>query len=298
MNNPSRCFAKILSWCLVSTALILSVWTTHADNKLSPAELIAKHLDAIGSAEARAKVHAMQLRGTSMVIAKLGGAGQVDGSVVMVSQGNQNLINMTFDAADYPQELLKYDGKTFTTSQIRPGVRTSLEVFFMTNDILFKEGLIGGTLSSAWPLLDLQQKNPKLEYAGLKKIAGKQLHALKYTPRKGSDLKITLFFDAESFQHVRTEYEETIYATEQRRIGGGGGRLPGATDQRSANAQIHATEEFSDFRPESGLTLPHNYKFELSIQSEVRPALVDWEIKLTEFTFNQTLDAKWFGPGL
>jgi hypothetical protein len=298
MNNRIRCFGKILSWCLVATLLVLSVGTTHADNKLSPAELIAKHLDAIGSTEARAQVRAMQLKGTSMVIAKLGGAGQVDGPVVMVSQGNQNLINMTFDAADYPQELLKYDGKSFTTSQIRPGVRTPLEAFFMAHDILFKEGLMGGVLSSSWPLLDLQQRNPKLEYAGLKKIDGKQLHALKYMPRKGSDMKITLFFDAESFQHVRTEYEQTVYATEQRRIGGGGGAMPGVSDQRSANAQIHATETFSDFRPESGLTLPHNYKFQLSIQSEVRPALVDWEIRLTDFSFNPTLDAKWFGAGL
>jgi hypothetical protein len=198
---------------------------------------------------------------------------------------------MTFDSADYPYESLKFDGKKFTASQFRPGYRTSLAQFFLTHDVLFKEGLVGGTLSASWSLLELQQRNPKLEYAGIKKIAARELHTLKYAPRKGSDLKITLFFDSETFQHVRTEYEETIYATDQQRIGGGGGRMPSASSPRSSNARISAFEEFSDFKPEGGLNLPHTYKFNLAIQSEVRPALIDWLFNLTDFTFNPPLDA-------
>ena len=118
------------------------------------------------------------------------------------------------------------------------------------------------------------------------------MHALKYMPRKGSDLKITLFFDAETFQHLRSEYERTIYTTDQQRIAGGGGALPSASGPRSSNARINAVEEFSDFRLEGRLNLPHTYKFELSIQSEVRPALVDWTFNLTDFSFGEVPEFK------
>lgn len=271
----------VFAVAVISTCL----WQAKADQKLAPAEVIAKHLESIGPAESRARVRGMKIKGTCLLTVRQGGRGQVEGQTIMASQGDRNMINMTFDTPAYPQESLKFDGKNFTASQFRPGTRTSLAQFFLTNDVLFKEGIIGGILSASWPLLNLQDKNPKLEYAGLKKVGGKQMHALKYIPRKGSDLKITLFFDAETFQHLRTEYERTIYTTDQQRIGGTSG-LPAPSSQRSSNARINAFEEFSDFRSEGGLNLPHTYKFELSIQSEVRPALVDWTFNLTDFNFS------------
>lgn len=274
--------------------MVISVCTLQGkvDQKVAPAELIAKHLEAVGPAETRAQVQRMRVKGACLLTVRQGGTGQVDGEAVMASQGSMNLINMTFNSPDYPYESLKYDGKNFVASQFKPGLRTSLAQFFLTNDVLFKEGLVGGILSASWPLLNLQDKNPKLEYAGLKKVGGKQMHALKYIPRKGSDLKITLFFDTETFQHLRSEYERTIYATDQQRIAGGGGTLPSVSGPRSSNARINAVEEFSDFRSEGGLNLPHNYRFELSIQSEVRPALVDWKFNLTEFNFSEVPEFK------
>lgn len=261
------------------------------DPKLTPAELVAKHLESIGPPEARAHAGGMQIKGTSLLSVRQGGRGQIAGQTLMASEGIKNMIDMTFSSSEYPQELLKFDGKEFTASQFRPGMRTSLAQFFITHDVLFKEGLFGGILSASWPLLNLSDKNPKLEYAGLKKVGGKQLHALKYTPRKGSDLKITLFFDAETFQHIRTEYERTIYPTDQQRIPPTG-QVSAPSTQRSSNARINAFEEFSEFRPESGLNLPHTYRFELSIQSEVRPALIDWTFNLTDFSFGGVSEFK------
>jgi hypothetical protein len=287
----NRLRTKLLCFfALVLTSI--GVLPGRADQKLTPAEVIAKHLEAIGPSDARVRASGKRIKGTCLLTVRQGGTGQVDGEAVMASQGNMNLITMTFNSPDYPYEALKYDGKNFVASQFRPGFRTSLAQFFLTNDVLFKEGLIGGVLSTSWPLLSVQEKNPKLDYSGLKKINGKQMHALKYVPRKRSDLKITLFFDAETFQHVRSEYERTIYTTDQQRIPGGGGALPTATGPRSSNARINAVEEFSDFRSEGGLNLPHTYKFQLSIQSEVRPALVDWTFTLTDFNFGEVAEFK------
>jgi len=266
--------------------------------KLTPDEIVAKHLESIGSAEARARVHGTRIKGDASVTVRFCGEGQVDGQVLLSSQGKMNLIDMNFDAAaGYPYELLRFDGKDFAASQFRPGSRTCLAQFFVQNEAIFKEGLVGGALSEAWPLLHVADRNPKLEYGGLKKIGDKEHHVLKYNPRKGSDLKIVLFFEADTFRHVRTEYSRVIYASEQRRIGGGGGQLPQATSQQASNARIEAREEFSDFKEEAGLNLPHTYKFHLAVQSELRPAAIDWIFNLKEFAFNAQLDPSAFTIG-
>jgi hypothetical protein len=134
-------------------------------------------------------------------------------------------------------------------------------------------------------------KNPKLESTGTKEVDGKKLIAMKYVPRKGSDLKIVLYFDPDTFRHVRTEYSQVIYANQQQRIPGGGGGMPSASAARASNTRIDAFEDFSNFKEEQGLTLPHTYKFELSIQSEIRPALINWTIDLADFKFSIPFNA-------
>lgn len=275
----------ILAVILVASTVPLA----SGDKKLSPMDVISKHLDSIGPADQRAKATTMKLAGSCTLVVKEGGTGQAEGQALMASKGDMNLIQMTFTTGD-PAVWTKFDGTNATVSQFRPGRRTSLENFLAAYDVIFKEGLLGGTLSKAWPFLHMESKNPKLEYAGLKKIDGKEVHAIKYVPRHGSDLKITLYFMANTFEHVRTEYEQTIYPSDQQRIGGGGGRSPTAGQPRSSPARINAIEDFSNFKIEEGLNLPHKYKFQLSIQSEVRPALVDWVFDLTQFAFNEPVD--------
>ena len=265
--------------------------------KLTAADVVAKHAASIGSAEARARAKGTRIKGTVELIVKGGGAGNSAGNVVMASHGSQNMVNLIYDAGE-PATSFRFDGSKTTVTQFRPGRHTPLEHFFAENEEIVGEGLVGGVLSESWPLLNLQEKNPKLEYAGMKKIDDKQLHAIKYTPRKGSELKITLFFDGETFQHVRTEYEKTFYSTAQQRIAsGGGGGLPAATEARSAPQRLKVFEAFSDFKMEGGLSLPHVYKFELSVQSDRRPLLINWTINLREFTFNAPVDPSEFIVG-
>ncbi|MGQ0760665.1 MAG: hypothetical protein ACT4OT_01410 [Acidobacteriota bacterium] len=288
-----------------STAVISSAFVLLAaglcvvpatSQKLTPADVVAKHAASIGSAEARARVKGTRIKGTVELIVKAGGAGNLAGNVVIASQGNQNMVNMTFEAGE-PSTSFRFDGSKTTVTQFRPGRHTALEHFFAENEEIVGEGLIGGVLSESWPLLNLPEKNPKLEYAGTKKIDSRQVHAIKYRPRKGSELNITLFFDAETFQHVRTEYEQTVYSTAQQRIATAPGRLPTATEARSAPQRLNVYETFSDFKTESGLNLPHVYKFELSVQSDRRPLLINWTFNLTEFTFNAPVDPSEFVVG-
>lgn len=292
LRNRTKVPVAIFAVAAISACLIQG----KPDNKVTPTDVITKHLASIGSVEARASIHGMRIKGTCDLAVKLGGIGQSKGRVMLASQGSRNLVNMTFDSGE-PSTGFAYDGSRTTVTQFRPGRHTPLEQFFSEYEGIVKEGLFGGTLSESWSLLDLQERHPKLEYTGVKKIDGKQLHAIRYTPRKGSELKITLFFDVETFRHVRTEYEQTVYSTEQKRIPGGAGGLPTIDNTRGAAQRLNAYEEFSDFKPEGGLNLPHTYKFELSVQSQTRPMLVDWIFNLTDFTFNAPLNASEFTVG-
>jgi hypothetical protein len=294
MNSFVVRFAMLIAVCLLLVAGSIGVVHSSFDNKLAPADLIAKHLDSIGPPDARARKRGMQIKGTFVLTAKQGGAGETQGQVMMASQGGQNSMTLAFDGD--ANMAFAYDGSKTTVTQFRPGRHTPIEQFFSEYNDLIKEGLFGGTLSESWALLSTQEKNPKVEYAGLKKIDGVQLHALKYALPKNPDVKITLFFDAETFRHVRTEYDRTIYSTDQQRIASGRG-LPPATNERQAVQRLTARETFADFKPEGGLNLPHDYRFELSVQSQTRPMLVDWVFKLADFKFDVPLDARQFVIG-
>jgi hypothetical protein len=284
--------ANLVIWQLLIGVLAFGGVTIGAsdksDKKLTPAEVINKHLESIGSAEARGRVHGTKIKGVCTLNVREGGTGQAQGQVVLASQREMNLTKIVFESEDNPT-WFKFDGTKASVSQFRPGRRTSLENFFAAYEILMREGLLGGTLSESWPLLNVEAKNPKLEYAGIKEVGGRRLMAVKYTPHKSSEMKIVLYFEPETFRHVRSEYSQTIYATDQQRIATGRG-LPAATDARATNARINAFEEFSDFKEEQGLNLPHTYTFELSIQSDIKPALINWQFQLTDFKFSAPFD--------
>lgn len=258
--------------------------------KLTPEEVVAKHLESIGTAEARQSVRNLVASGTVIFEIRSGGKGQTGGASLIASEGEMNLLKMVFqNSPTYPHELLSYDGKTFGAVHVRPGARSPLGEFFMTHETIFKQGLIGGTLTTAWPLLNLAAKNPRLTYEGTKKIGGRQAHELRYMPRKGTELKIKLFFDAETFQHLRTEYEHTLAAALGGRISTTG---PSAVKNE---VRYKLVEDFSNFKKEGKLTLPHTYKLSLNVQGSFA-VLQDWVLELTEFAFNQQLNPKDFTP--
>jgi hypothetical protein len=276
----------IVSIALVLAAIITSSFTarSHADN-VSLQEVISKHLDSIGSPETRAAVKSRVILGTAMATFRIGGKGQSDGRAVLASQGNMSLVGISFGVPEYPRENLGFDGKSLTVADLTPGVRSTLGKFFMTHEMPFREGLLAGTLSAAWPLLDMSSRKAVLKYDGIKKVDGRQLHVVRYEPKNDSGLKTKLFFDAETFRHVRTEYEQRQV---QQMV-----TQPGVTQQQG-DSITKLVEEFSDFKIEKGLTLPHTYKLQLSIEALNRRVLQDWAFTLSQFVFNKELDQKQF----
>ena len=272
-------------WLLAVALLVFALATPNSSiaEKIKPEEIVARHLESIGPAKARAS--ARVIAGTSQVIFRTPPPGQAIGRAVLASDGFKSLVGMSFPSPIYPREELGFNGNAFVAAFVTPGVRSALGNFLMTHDLIFKQGLMGGVLSTAWPLEDLATRNAQLEYVGIRKVDDRTLHELRYLPRGGSDLKIKLLFEQETFRHVRTEYERVIPAPT-------GTRSYGNVQERET--RYHMVEEFSLFKKEGDLTLPHVYKISLSVDTQNGTFLAEWVIKLTQFEFNQKIDQSAF----
>ena len=287
----SRCFSSSMSQrtdirkIAAGVGVLLALMTASASpavaQKMTAEQLLARHLEAIGNAKARAAISTRIISGTAQVIFRTTPAGQAIGKAVLASEGNKQLLGMSFPSPVYPREQLVFNGGSFMAAFATPGTRSVLGNFLMTNDAIFKQGMMCGVLSSGWPLFDAERRQATVDYVGTKNIDGRVLHELRYSPRGTSDLKMTLYFEAESFRHVRTEYERVIPAPM--------GRVEYSNVQER-EGRYKMTEDFSLFKPESDLTLPHIYTIKLSVDTVNGTFLAEWTIKLTTFEFNQKID--------
>lgn len=269
-----------LLWII--SLLVLASNPHHASGqKVAASEVVSKHLDSIGTAKARAAVTTRIIAGTAQVIFRTTPAGQAIGRAVLASDGSKNLVGMSFPSPVYPREELGFNGTSFIAAFATPGVRSVLGNFLMTNDLVFKQGLMGGALSTAWPLAELKSRKARLDYVGKREIDGQKLHEIRYLPHGGSDLKITLLFDQETFRHVRTEYERVIAAQMDTRS---------LTNVQTRESRYKLVEEFSLFKQEGELMLPHIYTIKLSVDTQGGTFLAEWTLKLVRFSFNEKID--------
>ena len=255
--------------------------------KMKPEEVVARHLVAIGKPEDLAAAKTRIMTGHDIARLKLSGTiREVTGPAQFASDGDKVLLAMVFNSTNYPYERVAYDGQKLTVAGLPTGGRSPLTNFLVSQEIIFKQGLIGGVLSSAWPLANVDPEKAKLSYAGTDKINGRAVHELKYVPKKG-DLKVSLYFDAETFQHVRSEYQYTVSA----RMGARPSSSvtgPATNTGSQTMSRYKLTEDFSDFQTTGKLTLPRVYKIQLVVEAQAQT--LDYTIEFSQFVFDQPID--------
>jgi hypothetical protein len=270
-------FAALLAW---------PGHTVSKDPKMDPQDLVARSLKAVGTPEKLAARKTCIAEGNGTVRVRTGGSGSMAGQTVFLSEGDKFRYDMKFDSRDYPEELFTFDGQNAQVGYIRPGKRSKLGDFLYLYNGIIKEGLIGGVLSTAWPLTQLEQRSPKLQYRGLAKVEGKQAHELRYQMKKGdSNLNLFLYFEPDTFRHVATIYRIIQPAP-----------LAGRPDLSSSQTdnRLELLEVFEDFREEDGLTLPHRWTIHYTAEAGQSTFFGEWETVFEKITFNQPIDAKSF----
>ena len=293
---------KQCAFCAVACFLLAGAALAATD--LKPEDVLQKHLASIGSREALAGLKSRVVEGDAKYRVVVGGAGSAEGKAVIVSEGRKMQYLLKVSAQKFHGEKFLSDGdKTFVTGTYDDHSRSELGELMRGEDLALKEGLLGGSLSTAWPLLDMDAHKSKLKYLGRKKIDGTELEALAYQPKKTSDMDITLYFDPETFRHVMTIYSIKRssglgMATFQSKEGGEVSIGAGATEELSASRQetrYRIEERFSDFKTADGITLPSHYnlRFAEELQSGFTKT-VEWDILTTRVLNNPTLDPRNF----
>jgi hypothetical protein len=253
------------------------------EKKLKPEQVVSKHLESIGKPEAHKAVTSRMTSGESQVIFRLGGQGTLTGQGNILSEGQSVRMGMRFSALEYPGEQIAYDGKDVGVAQISPGTYSPLASFIRENDLLVKEGLLFGALSTSWALLDVAGRRPRLNDAELKKVDGRLLYEMKYQPRRGTQIQAWFFFEPETFRHVRSLFRLTAASS----------RIVNITDS-AEQVRYQITEEFDEFKEVDGLTLPHSYKLDYSIDSPRGASLTSWMYLVREVVHNSRLERQLF----
>ena len=270
----------------IIVGIILCAPVFAQDKKLTLAELITHHLDSIGSAQARGVAKNRVVSGTVKLVSRVGTASNIDGQAAVASSGARVRYSMRFASPQYTGEQLAFDGSKVMTGHLPSGRRSPLSLYLEQQSLPLKDGLLGGSLSTGWAMLRLDQLKPRLDYKGLKKIDGRQLHEVSYRPEKGStDLKVAMFFDAATYQHVRTEYEFKVPA----RLGSGPN-----DSARLQEDYYKLVEDFDDFRAADELMIPRKYRLQLQVQTSSGSNVFDWTVVIDQVLHNQALDEQIF----
>ena len=66
------------------------------------------------------------------------------------------------------------------------------------------------------------------------------------------------------------------------------------TNVQTRESRYKMVEEFTLFKKEGDLMLPHIYKIKLSVDTQSGTYLAEWTIKLTQFSFNEKIDPSSF----
>jgi hypothetical protein len=267
--------------------LIIGNLSAYAADEIKVEDLLQHHLDSIGTSDARAAAKSRVMQGTAAYKLLVGGSGTITGKSVLVSESSRLHLLLKVNANRYKGEKFVRNGeKTFVAGTYDDATRSEFGEFLRANDMPLREGLLGGVLSTGWPLLDISSHGAKLKYEGKKKVDGQELLAVSYRPKKGTDIRITLYFAPDSFRHVMT-----LYTTEAA-AGIGPTEIESA---RQNQARYRIEERFSDFKTADGLTLPWHY--DLRYQQELQNGftkLVEWDVTAATIDNNISLDPRNF----
>jgi hypothetical protein len=281
---PKYIFFVILALTLHTSSILLFA----ADSALTVDQIIARHLDAVGTAAGRGAVKDRVVQGNAVYTILVGGGGSVSGTEGFVSEGNKLRLLIRFSAGDYKGENVAYNGTSSAVGFSNANQsRSPFSQLLVSQNIIVRDGLLGGVLSTAWPLLRSDSSKLNLVFDGSSKVDKRPAYRLRYQPGNSQDIQIMLYFDQETFRHLKSEYVAFV---------GTGMSSRGITMSSSLQPERTTLEEdFSDFQTFDGLNLPTTWKIHFTRERQSGSTTVsEWELKSNKIMHNVGLDPRNF----
>jgi hypothetical protein len=256
---------RFLVVCIVVAAMSSVV---AAKDKFQVTEFVKQQLNSIGTEQARTAVKNRAAKGT-VKFSILTKPEVWDGSEILLSEGDKLAFLLQFPPAVYRDEWYVRDGNKTSVIPDRPTRWSRLSQFVMVHNEILTEGLWGGTLSTGWALINLDERRARLEDRGIKSVNGRELHRIDYFPKKSSDLSIQLYFEPDTFRHVMTAY---------------------VIDNRPMPV-YRLEEHFGDFKSVDNLSLPGKWTIEFTSNEWL---VERYEVTEENISHNVSLDPKNF----
>ncbi len=293
---------------ILSLLLVMGAAATASDKKLTLDELIARHLSSIGTPEARAAVKTRVAEGKSQYFEVINPGFALEGKISIVSEAdNVRLVLKYMNPTYFGEDIITRGDKVMVYGHLD---RSPLGYFlYYRSTVVLTDGLLEGTLSTAWPLLDSKLRSARLTYSGLTRINGELLHEIRFQPKKRTDLDIRLYLNKDDYRHVLTIVKYTINPRLVTRapdmiVLGDGSVIPGfgnipSNSPDAYNSSQHPVryslvQRFSNFKEFDGLTLPTTYEIQFDSEHGVVRHARRYINTFTKIMNNVPLDPKNF----
>lgn len=251
---------KKLNISIFLVALLIFAMTATAGDKMNVNDLLTKSVDAVGPADARAKIVGINVKASGSYDVLAHGSGHLDGKATLISATGTFQYISDFSSPDYGGEQVTLSDGKVTVANNGQAQQSPMAVFLYLHPYLVKMGLFGGVYNGGWPFMAAGDHNAKIHYDGIKKYNGRQLHQVTYDPKGNEgDMYIKIYFDPETFRHVATSY--TFRGQAARQVGS----VPGP-DVQDSNETLE--EEFSDFVKAGDLMLPTTWTLHYSATAQ------------------------------
>lgn len=265
---------------LILIAGCVSVATAQAKanddaKKLSGEEIISKHFEAVGGREALAKL-------TSRVaIGKVKKENEPEGEMVIMSEA-PNRLSAYYGFRDLELRMVFDGNKAF----IRPVFPRQVSVIADKYLEIVASGLMFNNMSVYNVITNSPSGSLKFEAKGLKKVQGRPAYVVEVKRPKAASMK--LYFDAETFMWVRTDYGRASLSKEM------GTFTNDVVNQGGGEVTIDFYIETSDFRDVDGVKLP--FKVEQLMTSPILRLKAIGTIvgTIREYKHNLEIDPKMF----
>jgi len=239
---------RILSTLLSLPLLLLFAQTAAADAPaLSAEEIIAKHLAAVGGKEALSKFKSRVAIGTFKK------EGEPESQMAIMSEAPDRLAAV-YVFRDYDWRLVNADGKTV----IRPQFPRQVAPI----EDKYRQMLTSGLMFNGVPLQNLLlAPGPDVKFTakGTKKVKGREAYVVEV--RRGKESPVRLFFDAETFMWVRSEFGRAEVTRQMRTF------TNDVVNQSASETGVEFYVETGDFRDVDGVKLP--FRVEMVVTSPI-----------------------------
>jgi len=267
-------FTVFFSFLMILLAASVRVQAGDDKAALSAAEIISKHLAAVGGKEALLKLKSRIAIG----VAKKEGDAATPMAVVSEAP---NRVSAIYRFQDFSWQMTYDGGKPI----VRPVLTRANAPILHKYEAMLSTGTMFNNISLYNALIGGETEGVKFEAKGMKKIKGRQAYVVVMKRPKSDEVR--LYFDSETFMWIRTDYG-SVHLTKEM------GQFTNAVESKDQETTLDFYVDTSDFKEVDGIKLP--YKLEIVATA---PLLKNTNVgtivaTISQYRHNVPIDPKMF----